>query len=250
MFCDAQSWYAENIMESNNEWINCQFEVPLNEFRIVLGDRRSNGDAYFDNIQVGSGSGTFCGPGVNIEDKTSPGQLGRSREIVEELATLLTAGRLSDTSRLIIRDAYDRAGSGNDGLRIAQEMILTSAEFHATNPVNPQELSRSVYSFPTSTGKPYKALIYVMFSGGCDSFNMLVPHTCSAINDLYQGYLDIREQVAIAKSDLLPINATNQNCTKYGLHPDLPAIQKMYNDGDLLFFANTGVMTQVRLFYF
>ena len=89
-----------------------------------------------------------------------------------------------------------------------------------------------------------------MLNGGCDSFNMLAPHTCSSTNDVYDSYLKVRDVVAIAKNDLLPIDADNQNCTKYGIHPDLPAVQKLYNDGDLLFFANTGVMTEVRMFLF
>lgn len=83
-----------------------------------------------------------------------------------------------------------------------------------------------------------------MLNGGCDSFNMLAPHTCSPANDVYDSYLKVRDVVAISRNELLPIDAENQNCTMYGIHPDLPAVQKLYNDGDLLFFANTGVMTE------
>ncbi len=239
-------------MGSDNEWISCQFEVPLEQtdFRIALADRRSNGDAYFDNIQIGAGSGTFCGSDVSIEDKTPPGQIGQSAVVVDELATLLTSGRLSAESRRLIRDAYDKAGSGNDGLRIAQEMILTSSEFHTTNPVNHLDEPRAVQAFPEPTGKPYKALVYLLLNGGCDSYNMLTPHTCSASNDVYESYLKVRNVVAIAKNDLLPIDSENQNCTKYGIHPSLPAVQKLYNDGDLLFFANTGTMTEVSISHF
>ncbi len=237
-------------MESNNEWISCQYEIPLEttQFRIVLGKRRDNGESYFDDIQIGPGSGTFCDSSVDIEDIPPPGKVGYSAAVVDELATLLTSGRLSGKTRQIITDAYDRAGSANDGLRIAQEMILTSSEFHSTNPVGHLDEPRTFQSFPPPTGKPYKALIYLMLNGGCDSYNMLTPHTCSKSNDVYESYLKIRDLVAISKNDLLPIDAENQNCTKYGIHPELPAIQQLYNDGDLMFFANTGVMTQVRLY--
>ncbi len=174
IFSDYSNHNAPNLMISNNEWISCQFEVPVEQFRIVLGKRRSYGESYFDNIQIGQGSGTFCDydSPVNIEDKTPPGQDGYSGAVVDELATLLTSGRLSAENRQIIRNAYDDAGSSNDGLRIAQEMIFTSAEFHATNPINAGNQNRESFSYPPPTGKPYKALVYIMFAGGCDSFNM------------------------------------------------------------------------------
>ena len=46
------------------------------------------------------------------------------------------------------------------------------------------------------------------------------------------------------KNNLLPISASGQVCSKFGLHPQLPAIKALYDDEDLLFFANTGVLSQ------
>ena len=40
------------------------------------------------------------------------------------------------------------------------------------------------------------------------------------------------------------ISASDQVCTSFGLHPELSAIHDLYNEGDLLFFANTGVLSQ------
>ena len=60
----------------------------------------------------------------------------------------------------------------------------------------------------------------------------------------YISFTDVRQQVAIPKNQLLPIPATNQVCSKFGIHPELTAIKDLYNDGDLLFFANTGVLSQ------
>ncbi len=54
----------------------------------------------------------------------------------------------------------------------------------------------------------------------------------------------MRQQVALQKDQLLPISAEGQVCSKFGLHPELGAIRTLYNNGDLLFFANTGVMSQ------
>ena len=54
----------------------------------------------------------------------------------------------------------------------------------------------------------------------------------------------MRQQVAIPKNQLLPISATDQVCSEFGLHAELPAIKTLYDDQDLLFFANTGVLSQ------
>jgi len=54
----------------------------------------------------------------------------------------------------------------------------------------------------------------------------------------------VRQQVAIPRNRLLPISASDQVCSTFGIHPELTAIQTLYNEGDLLFFANTGVMSR------
>ena len=48
----------------------------------------------------------------------------------------------------------------------------------------------------------------------------------------------------MAKNRLLPIQATDQVCDEFGIHPELPIVKKLYDNGDLLFFANTGVLSQ------
>lgn len=171
--------------------------------------------------------------------------------VVKELSTLLTSGRLSSSSRQVIEAAYkeklsDPSGGAAAGLRLAQQLIATTPEFHTTNTVKLSGQVRSLPEQPQSSGTPYKAIVYVMFSGGCDSFNMLVPHTCTGEKDLYAEYAQVREEVALKKEDLRVLNGTtdNQLCEKFGVHPQLEAVQKMYNDGDLLFFSNTGVLTK------
>ena len=42
----------------------------------------------------------------------------------------------------------------------------------------------------------------------------------------------------------MPIDATKQVCDKFGIHPSLPVVKSLYDDEDLLFFANTGVLSQ------
>ena len=184
VFCDD----SNTGMLGNGNWVSCQFSVPLEveSFRIVVGDKRSpGGNAYFDDIQLTSGSETTCS-GINVPRKDPPGQQGYSIAVVDKLSTLLTAGRLGDHSKAIIAKAFDDEESAEDGLRMAQQLILLTAEFHTTNFVRTTNEPRDSVNFPAPSSKPYRAVIYVMFSGGCDSYNMLMPYTCS--NGLYESY--------------------------------------------------------------
>ncbi len=178
------------VMTATGQWISCQFAVPLHiqSFRIVVGDTLApGGNAYFDDIQLGSNGDTTTCQGVEITKFQPPGSKNYSTNVVNKLATLLTAGRLSQESRDVIVNEFDKAGSAIDGLRIAQQLILTTAEFHTTNIVKTTSQPRERVTFPKRTEKPYRAVVYLMLNGGCDSFNMLAPHTCS--NGLYESYL-------------------------------------------------------------
>ena len=95
----------------------------------------------------------------------------------------------------------------------------------------------------------YKAIVYILLYGGCDSFNMMVPHSGCATNstpkDMYQEYKDIRGEIALDNNTLLQINATTpQVCTTFGLHPELPYLKTLYDAGDAIFLANTGVLSR------
>ncbi|KAL7482807.1 hypothetical protein ACHAW6_008462, partial [Cyclotella cf. meneghiniana] len=174
----------------------------------------------------------------------------QAEAVINELSTLLTSGRLSPANKKVIKDAYkeklvDPTGGADSALRLAQQLITTAPEFHTTNNVKLSGKVRNVPEPPVSSGSAYKAIVYVMFSGGCDSYNMLVPHTCTGTKDMYAEYAQVREEIAINKQDLRVLEGTtNQICEKFGVHPKLKAVQVMYNDGDLLFFANTGVLTK------
>jgi len=177
-----------------------------------------------------------------------------AEDVVSELSTLLTSGRLGAENKQIIKDAYiaelnntAATDPSGDALRLAQQLVLTTPEFHTTNVVAKTGALRAQPDPPQASGSPYKAIVYVMFGGGCDSFNMLVPHTCSGETDLYTDeYLEIRQEIALQKEDLNELNGpiTNQACDTFGVHPQLLAVQELFNNGDLLFFANTGVLTK------
>jgi len=86
----------------------------------------------------------------------------------------------------------------------------------------------------------YKALVCIMLQGGNDSFNMLVPRGQSE----YDEYAGVRGDLAIAQSDLLPINPTNTPGIEFGLHPSLSNLQNLFENGDAAFVANVGALVE------
>ena len=86
-----------------------------------------------------------------------------------------------------------------------------------------------------------KALVFIMLDGGNDSFNMLVP-TSSAH---YQEYRDSRSNLALDKASLLPLNGfTDQQGRRFGLHPSMSEVQRLFNSNKLAFIANIAPMIE------
>jgi uncharacterized protein (DUF1501 family) len=86
----------------------------------------------------------------------------------------------------------------------------------------------------------YRALVCVFLLGGNDSFNMLVPRSTAE----YDVYAASRQNLAIAQSDLLPINPLNPDGTDYGLHPSMAGIQSIFESGQAAFVTNTGPLIE------
>ena len=171
-------------------------------------------------------------------------------DTVSDLALLLTGGRLSAAKRDVILQATKNEPNNDTWWRTAVKLLTTTPEFHTTNKANTvqaEDAQAPRETFATNGEKQrYKAVIHLTLQGGCDSFNMLVPHPtkCSA---LYQEYKKIRAEVALSGADLLPIDGdtTGQPCSGFGLHDQLPILKELYDDGDLTFLANTGVLTEL-----
>jgi len=174
--------------------------------------------------------------------------------VVEQLDELLTAGQLSEHTAKVIREAYSEsaADAGADAaLRVAQQLITAAPEFHATQHHAPSERKRppleSAGANATDAApRGYKAVVVLFMSGGCDSFNMLVPHSRCFESDLYSEYKDVRRGVALEKEDLLPINASGsgQPCEMLGLHPSLTFLKSLYDDGNAAMLANIGTLVE------
>ena len=92
----------------------------------------------------------------------------------------------------------------------------------------------------TSADDDYKALVCLFFAGGNDSFNMLVP----AGNAEYAEYQQTRSDLALSQGSLLPLNGTDNAGRSFGVHPSMPEVQGLYNNGDLTFVANVGTLVE------
>ena len=192
-----------------------------------------------------------------------PSDPGNASAVVAELDLLLAAGRLSDASRSVIEDAYDRALQqakplssqlgDNSALQVAQQLFFASPEFATTNHNRPTGELRtsaaknmSVAASEEDYAEPYRAIVFLMMTGGADTFNLLVPHSQCAAKDLYAEYAAVRDAAALAQDDLLTITADNatQPCSVFGLHPDLSTLRDLYTDGDAAFVANIGPLVE------
>jgi uncharacterized protein (DUF1501 family) len=79
----------------------------------------------------------------------------------------------------------------------------------------------------------YRALVCVFLFGGNDGNNMVIPI------DNYSDYYDVRHPggLDIPLSSLLPIATSIGN---YGLHPNMPEMQALFNQGSLAVVCNVG----------
>jgi len=179
----------------------------------------------------------------------SPQEGSSAEDITDELATLLTGGRLSLASREIINEVMNAEPDPLLKVIKAQQLITVAPEFHSTNIVRKSGAKRPEPTVPPPSTRSYKAVIYVLLDGGMDSFNMLAPHRCTETNDsgqtLLEQYNSERTSLAINEEERSRvIDATGQPCDQFVIHQDLEIVERLYKSGDLAFFANAGVLNK------
>eukprot|EP00536_Pseudo-nitzschia_multiseries_P015007 jgi/Psemu1/246522/estExt_Genewise1.C_8030013 len=175
-------------------------------------------------------------------------------EVIDDLATLLTSGRLSSESRDIMKKAFNNTlESGKDVFEAMinmQQLMVLSPEFHTTGLVQNTMKERPPAPKPNATDSPYKAIIHVMLGGGMDSFNVLAPESCSGKNAAGQTvdkqYLEQRGILAFDRKkgefDYKIKPNTEQPCESFAVNKALGYMKQLYDEGDLLFLANTGII--------
>ena len=93
---------------------------------------------------------------------------------------------------------------------------------------------------PAGSFSDYRALICVFLFGGNDSFNMLVPRSDAE----YNVYSRSRQNLAIDRAALLPISPLIQDGAHYGLHPNMGAIQTLFDSARVAFVTNVGPLIE------
>ena len=96
----------------------------------------------------------------------------------------------------------------------------------------------TVWAQAAGTGgfSDYKALVCVFLFGGNDSWSMVVPRSDAE----YNAYAQSRQNLAIAKDQLLPVNALNGNGVLYGLHPSMQGVASLFESARCAVVANVG----------
>jgi uncharacterized protein (DUF1501 family) len=118
------------------------------------------------------------------------------------------------------------------GCALSAAAMLTSFKTLAATPS---------LDYVASAAGGYRALVCVFLYGGNDGNNMVIPY------DNYAAYSAVRgttAQLNIPRSDLLPVKAASQSGQQFGLHPDLPELQQLYQSQKLAVLCNVGTLAQ------
>jgi uncharacterized protein (DUF1501 family) len=98
-----------------------------------------------------------------------------------------------------------------------------------------------------STSAPYQALVCITMAGGNDGHNMVIPINayCQSSNSqqTYSMYAGARGSLAQPLAGITP-NTINNGSDAYGLHPLMPEIAQLYNNGNAAVIANVGMLVQ------
>ncbi len=86
-------------------------------------------------------------------------------------------------------------------------------------------------------GSGYQALVCIFLSGGNDGHSVIVPIETSAQN--YSLYQSARPTLAVPQNALLPIS---NGPDTYGINPNMPEIQALYNSKAAAAIANVGML--------
>ena len=178
-----------------------------------------------------------------------PNNINVPADMVRDLSYLLTGGRMTERQQQIIVSEITKQPNPTSAYKLALQLIASTPEFHSTSSLDTLPPAEKVPKAPVTISPPtpgYKAIIHFFFVGGCDSFNVLIPS--SSCNTLHQSYIDTRGLIGLKPEETLPLSGnasdTLQPCSSFSVHNGLSTIQKLYDEEDLLFLANVGVLTK------
>ena len=176
-----------------------------------------------------------------------PSNINSPTDMVRDLSHLLTGGRMTAGKQQAITLEVATQPNATSQYQLALQLLTSSPEFHSTSSFDPLAPAEKPPKAPSNIVPPtndYKVVIHLMFRGGVDSFNILVPS--SSCGSFHQEYMDVRGLIGLTPAQTIPLTggASQQPCSAFTVHSGLSTIQKLYNEQDLLFMANVGVLTQ------
>ncbi|HJT80658.1 MAG TPA: DUF1501 domain-containing protein [Chthoniobacterales bacterium] len=89
-----------------------------------------------------------------------------------------------------------------------------------------------------TAGGDYKALVCLFLYGGNDANNVLIPNDTTN----YDIYSAARGSLAIPRAELQPLTIPTGDGRQFGLHPNLPELASLFNQGKLTMVANVGTL--------
>ena len=181
--------------------------------------------------------------------KFKPNNISNINTIINELSLLLTSGNMGSESRDVLKNAFNSVTDNDSGYRKVKELFPIVPEFHTSQKHTNINFSKPKVREIPYLNRDYKAIIVLFMHGGCDSYNLIVPHSECKERDMYQEYESIRgstEALALRKNELLQISVPNntQPCNKFGIHPKLPILQDLYIHGDAAFISTIGPLVE------
>ena len=104
------------------------------------------------------------------------------------------------------------------------------------------KLAGSVAAAEPGAGE-YRALVCLFLNGGNDSFNMLVPRGAA-----YPMYAAVRGDLALPDAGqvggVLPINPVVDPGLPLAVHPSMPELQQLFEQGAACFVSNVGTLVE------
>ena len=92
----------------------------------------------------------------------------------------------------------------------------------------------------TASFNDYRALVCVFLYGGNDAYSMLIPYSQGE----YNSYANTRRNLAIPRSQVIPITPDNSQPADYGLHPELSDVADLFAQKKLSFVNNVGTLIE------
>ncbi len=98
----------------------------------------------------------------------------------------------------------------------------------------------SISNASISSSNDYKAVVCILFAGGADSYNMLIPHEQMKYNE----YAATRSGLAIPRADILQLksNTPNDPAQDFGLHPSMSEIRDLFDQDKAALLTNVGTL--------